>query len=283
MFIYMNIFFLEPPFDDWTTIINNLKIPNVSIIKNENSILNIKYLMEIIKNNNCIIIPLKYEDIKFITSNIIPEYIHHFLCPRNYETIEILNNKTLFYQFMIENNFQKSIPKTYKINDKLLNPIIYPCIFKLPITFGGHGSHICYNKYQLDTYENTNIEYFIQEFISGPIEYSAHLFVLDGVIKYGVCYSTIHNIKVYIQRGKMTKYKKILNFDFDKFSEIFMKLKYTGFACVDFKIINNSIKIFEINPRLGGTIVHDQDDFNKLILYLKENYSNLSVTKYVDA
>jgi predicted ATP-grasp superfamily ATP-dependent carboligase len=63
----------------------------------------------------------------------------------------------------------------------------------------------------------------------------------------------------------MIKYKKIDNFDWTPFEKIFTKLKYTGFACIDFKMINSKIKIFEINPRLGGTIVHDPEDFSTLI------------------
>ena len=169
---------------------------------------------------------------------------------------------------MTSNKFHHLIPKMYKINNRILHEIQYPCIFKLAVTYGGHGSHICDNEYQLKCYETKNREYFVQELIYGPIEYAAHLFIVNSIIKFGVCYSISNKYKTYIQKGKMDKYKKINNFDFTPFEQIFKVLKYTGFACIDFKITNSGIKIFEINPRLGGTIVHDKEDFQNLIKFI---------------
>ena len=36
---------------------------------------------------------------------------------------------------------------------------------------------------------------------------------------------------------------------------IYKFLAYTGVTCVDFKICDGKLKIFEINPRFGGTVV----------------------------
>lgn len=259
----MNIYFLAPEFDDWTLVINNLQIPNIFIINNGD--INVNYLTELINN---IIIPLKYEHIKFVTENFKDMGI--FLCP-DYKIIEILNNKIMFHKFMVKNNFQNMIPIMYKINNKILRSVEYPCILKLAETFGGYGSYICNDKYELKKKEYKYKNYFVQEFISGNTEYSAHLFIFKGIIKHGVCYSIVHTTKIYIQRGKMIKYKKIKRFDWSVFSKIFTVLNYTGFVCIDFKIVDNEIKIFEINPRLGGTIVNNEHDFNEMILYVKEH------------
>lgn len=246
----MNILFLEPEFDDWVEVITNLKIP---IIKDMTTIQNY---------DNPIVIPLKYSQVKHITSS--PNY----LCP-TYSTIQILNDKIKFHKFMTQNKFHHLIPITYKINKNHLSPIKYPCIFKLGITYGAHGSHICDNEFQLKNYELKNSHYFVQEFILGSVEYTAHLFILNGVIKWGVCYYMGQPKKYYIQKGRMEKYKKLANFDWNLFNGIFKVLSYTGFACVDFKMVNSNIKIFEINPRLGGTIVHDPDDFPNLIEFIR--------------
>jgi len=77
------------------------------------------------------------------------------------------------------------------------------------------------------------------------------------------------NNKNYIQKGKMSNYVKVIDnridFCMDIFSKIFTKLNYTGFACADFKLYDDNLKIFEINPRLGGTIINDRLDFVELM------------------
>jgi carbamoylphosphate synthase large subunit len=157
----------------------------------------------------------------------------------------------------------------YQINKKQLTEIVYPCIFKLAITYNGNGSYICNNKLQLQELELRNRNYFIQEFISGKIEYAGHFFVLNGNIKYSTCYQATYNSHDYIQTHRIKNYKKIPNFNFTSISQIFTILNYTGFACIDFKIVDDKIKIFEINPRMGGSIVHDKEDFHNIILSMK--------------
>lgn len=44
---------------------------------------------------------------------------------------------------------------------------------------------------------------------------------------------------------------------FNDIKRIFKEINYTGMACVDFKIANGELKIFEINSRFGGTIVRN--------------------------
>jgi glutathione synthase/RimK-type ligase-like ATP-grasp enzyme len=140
----------------------------------------------------------------------------------------------------------------------------------LAITFGGKESTICKNSHDLRKCEKNTNEYFVQEFIMELKERSTHLFILNGIIKWGICYEIKHHARYHIQKGRMEKYKKITDFNFNVFQDIFIKLNYTGFACIDFKIINGKIKIFEINPRLGGTLVHG-NNFEELITYISKN------------
>ncbi len=257
----MNIYFCEPKFEDWLKVIQNLNMP---ILQNKDIINTIQ------NNNNAIVIPLTFTQVKLITTSLNLNDYPKVLCPKNYKTVKILNNKIKFYKFMVKNNFQNLIPITYKINDKLIQKISYPCIFKLATTYGAKYSTICKNKQTLKQCENTKYSHFVQELIIGKIERSVHLLIINGVIKWGVCYEIENNKKNHIQVGRMEKYKKIKNFDFNIFQDIFIKLDYNGFACIDFKVINDKIKIFEINPRLGGTLVNDKD-FTKLIKYISDN------------
>ena len=44
--------------------------------------------------------------------------------------------------------------------------------------------------------------------------------------------------------------------------QIFKDLNYSGFAVCDFIIVNDRIVIFEINPRPGGSLIHNEKYLN---------------------
>ena len=269
----MNILFYSPEFNDWMTCINKLKIPNIKIFQTTTNDLN--QLVKTLRDNNIdILIPTRYNQMKFIINNIKPiKSKVKILCPDDYDIIDLLDNKIKFRDFMIQNELENMIPITYQINKTIFQHIIYPCIFKLAITYAGGGSHICDTSKKVTSYASFYHpkEYFLQEFIYEQTEHGAHLVIDNGKIKWAICYKTIHPSKLYIQKGRMTEYEKINNFDFTPFEKIFMALHYSGFACIDFKIVDGNIKIFEINPRLGGTLVNNKNDFADMIKFICNN------------
>ena len=56
--------------------------------------------------------------------------------------------------------------------------------------------------------------------------------------------------------------------DVEIFKDIFKMLNYSGFACVDFTIVNEIPYIFEINPRPGGSLIRNETYFNRFITKL---------------
>lgn len=58
------------------------------------------------------------------------------------------------------------------------------------------------------------------------------------------------------------------------FNKIFKKLDYSGFACANFIINSNKILIFEINPRIGGSLIHNKEYFMKFLNKLYNLYKN---------
>lgn len=260
-----NILFGTPTFPDWTTSIQKIDNAYIKEFRCKKKMHNF-----IIENNISLIIPTTYEQMKFVINNGIDNT--QLLCCKNYESIDILNNKCKFIKFINDNNLIDFIPKVklIKYDDYTIENgnVPFPVIFKYVIACGGFGSKICYTKYELNNTLDKKTNYIVQEYIKGQTEMSGHMFIKDGIIKHVIYYSTTHNNEHYIQHGKMSEYKRILNFDLEKekvFGDIFKLLDYTGFACIDFKIINNNVKIFEINPRLGGTLVNNEKDLREML------------------
>jgi predicted ATP-grasp superfamily ATP-dependent carboligase len=293
----MSILFGTPTFPKWLTAISKHNNALHKIILSDLN--NISTIIDLIKQHDIfIIIPCTYAQMSFISKHkttLNDIGIYNILCnDSTINNIEILNDKCNFIKFMqSDQNLVNYIPKVLHLKhgsdnialDQQQNEvqfptdsITYPCILKKAISYAGNGSKIYTSKSQLISDKinlNTN-DLIIQEYIAGSVEYGGHFLVINGHIIFKAYYSNTHasNQKLYIQRGHMNTYKKV-NIDRNielVFNDIFIKLNYTGFACIDFKIQNGNPTIFEINPRLGGTLVLDKQDLNKALTLLKWYY-----------
>lgn len=82
-----------------------------------------------------------------------------------------------------------------------------------------------------------------------------------------------------IKTGAIVNYEVLNNIDVDDdiYDTLFSNLKFSGFACSDLIIVNGKIIIFEINPRIGGSLIANKTYFNifldklsKIIMYLRK-------------
>lgn len=238
-----------PNFIDWICHLQNPKI----ILHTLDDVEQINNIVE--QNKIQYIIPMTYNQMKYLSA-------HKFKCviiaPKKYELVDNLDNKGKFILLAHKHKFNKYLPKTYIIRDnktKTFESIKYPCILKKSIAFGGIDSVVLTSSvHRTDILTKCGFDYVIQEYIKHDTEYVGNFVVINGKITYSLIFMQKYNSEYYIKKKKMTNYV-IVNIDIQPFIEIFTKLKYTGAACADFKIIRSQIKIFEINPRFGGTFV----------------------------
>jgi len=279
----MNILLGTPTFSDWSEPIGKLQRNDIYF----NDLDNVESIENDIKDKNkniSLIIPLKFEQMKFIieNKNILNSNKVNIICCDSYDTIDLLDSKCRFIKFMISNNFTHLIPKVHILfhdgRISMPNPIrTYPIIFKFGSICAGGGSKVCHSAKDLSecTENSYGYDFIVQEYINDSTEYSGHMFIKNGIIVHAIYYKTVNENKFYIQHGRMREYTrvtKVIDFSQDVFGDIFKLLNYTGFACVDFKIINNNVKIFEINPRFGGTLIHNKDGLNEMLDVLDKYY-----------
>jgi len=254
----INILFGFPQFHDW-----KLHLKNLPYHIHFQSFVSIDWIMNYIdKHKIDIVIPLTYQQMNFIVKyyDKINSKVKKIICGKDNNVILLLDNKQEFYK-----KFSQYVPQVYleQVNrvKQIIQKPLFPCIFKLAKSVGGNGSFIIDNQKELDQVNNIK-NYIIQEYISSPYEYSSHFFIIDGKIKFMVFYMMTNHEPNYIQHGRLINYTRITEPNWSNtFVEIFKQLNYTGFACIDFKVIDNKPIIFEINPRLGGSIVctNEQD------------------------
>jgi glutathione synthase/RimK-type ligase-like ATP-grasp enzyme len=267
----MKILFGKPHSNDW--LLNLSKYGNIMKLYNIISI-----NMYVLKNNIDLLVPTTFEQMNFIYLNT--DVIKCKTYVNSVQNTNLFNSKCCFAKFMEENNMSQYIPKTYYNSkyDKTLASYIrdmkLPFIIKADNLCAGNGCYVfTENNYDKDLLQN---DYFlkkynniiIQEFIDGQNLYAGHFFVINGKIIFDIYYIETHEQKYMISKGKMKKYNTYTAKDkhIAIFKHIFEFTNYNGFACIDFKIDDcDDLKIFEINPRMGGTFATNISDFPKMM------------------
>ena len=176
------------------------------------------------------------------------------------ELVSLMADKLLLTKNLIANGFAQYVPRTWT------NPSdsAFPCILKRRDLNGGQGIRILRSvrdlQEALTEFEFQGTQYFFQELVSANEEYVCHLVAMKGEIlffnyfEYGM-----PRPDVVRRRGGQISFTNFgSNLDYtvsSVFENIIKHLNYSGPCNIDFKLINGLPKIFEINPRLGGSLM----------------------------
>jgi biotin carboxylase len=153
---------------------------------------------------------------------------------------EKLNRVSAFVASMAR-GFSALLPK------QLIEPYPYPCVVKQQYSFAGCGVQIAQSA------DDLPIAYAcVQEPIYGGVEYVEHAVVLAGVVRARVRFRVQLAGDLVVKQGRLVG-EEVASDPF--LDPVFAQLGYTGFACANFKLVDRQPKIFEINPRMGGSLV----------------------------
>jgi len=207
---------------------------------------------EIDINHFDLVVPLTIHAQKYLNAH--PELLteQKAIIPSDY-CIDICNDKESFQYFLAKNGFEKLTPK---MNEKLS----FAYILKKKIGAWGEGISIIHDLESECAHisEIESKDYFKQEYIEGQDEYSSHIIFSDKrvvflkTLKFTFC-------DRYFVRGKNFEPISTEVVDHSHFKGIFEdilnKLGYQGICCFNYKIIDHDLKLFEINPRFGGSMI----------------------------
>jgi carbamoylphosphate synthase large subunit len=198
-----------------------------------------------------LVIPLSIRAQKYLNANHKSLLGRKALIPSN-NSIDLCNDKKRFSEFLIENGFSELIPR---INDNSG----YPYILKKKIGAWGEGVSLIHDaeSERLHVRQFESGEYFRQEYIEGQDEYTTHIIIYDKkiVFRRTLQFTFAENYFVKGKSFKETKRKVVDHSHFnDLLEKILNKLEYQGICCFNYKILDGTLKIFEVNPRYGGSM-----------------------------
>lgn len=118
------------------------------------------------------------------------------------------------------------------------------------------------------------LDYIKQVWVGGCMEYSTHL-LFDG--SKAISHHSFEFLmpEGFHVKGKATKHlgtKTIDHFQhLSLFENILCELNFKGLCCFDYKIEDDTVKIFELNPRYGGSLTRVVDELIPVLYeYLQE-------------
>jgi predicted ATP-grasp superfamily ATP-dependent carboligase len=253
----MKFYIVETPYNDW-----------IQSIQKHSDIICVSNIDQIPNETDVKIIPLTIDNMKKLTND------KRSLYWTDYNIMYILDNKCDFAQFMMQ-YFPENIPKVHYIKtinieyyyDKTQIDIKQKLVKKNNNGYGGCGIKILHSLRDIDINENNIV---VSTYIDHRDFFVGHFFVLNGeIMKVTYFKGSTNNTTNFILKCPITNlaYSIVDNLGYDEiFTSIFKKLNYNGFACSDFIIHNDKIILFEINPRPGGSLFHDdttcRDFFN---------------------
>lgn len=245
----MKLIIVNIPFNDWKSILYSNR--HIMCIKED--------YIDKFTSNEYRIVPICVGD--YLKYN----HLENNIFKNNINSIEILNNKSKFGKFGLE-NFPDNIPTIYYYNfdretflgntdDNLKNNKM---IIKPNIGFGGGGIKI------INHFIPNMKEHIIQKYINHTEYIVGHFLVLNGMIRHKVYFISSHRYNDGIKHGRIINYvsSDTITTDDSIFNNIFNILNYSGFADADFIIVNGKIIIFEINPRPGGSLIFNSQYLN---------------------
>lgn len=196
--------------------------------------------------------------------------------------LDMLADKKIFYDYVNNFNLLKYVPTNYskesnRKTDKLV--IIKPRLSCY--SYGVYKKKIC------DLQDEEFDDNVVQEYIKERKEYAGYFVSFFGKVRIAFAYAGDYGDNEYIKcegcsfdstpkvRVNLMKNRQFIS----KIEEFLKPCNFTGTSCFDFKIKDKELKVFEINPRLGGSLKleENRNDFIIIVKELMDMYDERNV------
>lgn len=239
--------------------VNKLNILFSKDYKNEKSIRRSFYFLhhnirfdsftpENIKESD-LVVPLTIEDARVLAKS--RELVKgKLLQSSSVDTVEICDNKFLFNETLIEKGFGDLIPK-------IGSDLPFPFLLKKRVSLGGDHSYVVADEATKNKLSHliNNGDYFCQEIVEGANECATHILFKNGKIINSLTVEyTFYNDRPINGKEGFICSNIVKCPHLDAFAAILKAIEYEGLCCFDYKVVDGQPKIFEINPRFGGSL-----------------------------
>lgn len=202
-----------------------------------------------------VVIPLCLADYDLLWAN--PLFGKKALFPAPH-LIEICHDKLLFRQWFLQRFSADYLPGMTCLSTWV--------IAKPRRGEWGHNTYLIDSK---DTAAIASVQadpgMYLEDYIAGTREYAMHILFDQGKVIYAAQATYDHHAESYVQ-GVADQPAPTSIVECSEvpliFRQVLQALNYSGAACFDYKIDENGqIRIFELNPRFGGSLAYLTDTY----------------------
>ena len=229
------------------------------------------------KNYKNYILPTLVEHIKELNDVGINTLFYaesHFL--------EMLEDKKKFADYVANFNLGRYVPTIYsKSSNRNSDQLV---IIKPRLSCYSYG---VYKKKLRELKDAEFDDNAVQEYIKERKEYAAYFVSFFGKVRIAFAYVGDYGDKEYIKcegcsydetpkiRVDLMENRELIN----KIEKFLLPCVFTGTCCFDFKIKDGELKVFEINPRLGGSLKLESNrgDFVMIVKEMMHMYDERNV------
>jgi carbamoylphosphate synthase large subunit len=240
-------------------ITGNKKLKNkyfikTSIVKSKKYIKELKKIIRE-KNINLLIPTIDQEQIK-----ISAQKFNCIVMVNKYKIIKKLSDKYLLSQFLKKNFYG---PSTY-LYSKKPNFYKFPYVVKKRLGWGSKFNYLIDSK-KKELNFIFNDQYIVQEYLWGN-DYTCSFYIKKKKI-----YMIVFNRR--LKDGSSIFVKKINDKKIINQLKLIIKKTKLFFGNIQFKIKNKKINIYEINPRLSGTLEMQRYFLNSPLMFINHKFN----------
>jgi hypothetical protein len=166
--------------------------------------------------------------------------------------VAIADDKPRFVAFLREAGFGEFAPAVYN------GAVQYPFIYKKRVDVAGKNARIVFSPEEHAAFDAGIVpaDYFRQEYVGGRTEYTSHFLAVGGRPSFDSTLEFTFDRDHFVRglRCEAASSRKVETPFADLFGRILKALNYTCTGCFNYKIENGRPKIFELNPRAGGSL-----------------------------
>jgi len=233
-----------------------------------------KFFKNIVKKID-LIIPTTETEINYLAKNKLTK---KKILINKYQIIKTFNEKIKTHNFLIKEFKPMSLKYCYLLkNSSRIKNKKLPFFLKKNIGSGNQNYQIIDNKIKLQNLTQlNNKEWVIEEYLNKKSpEFTAAIVKFKKFNKICIFKRKLHKLghTMYAEVYKNPKIERQL-------LKISQRINLNGCLNVQFKIINNRIKIFDINPRLSSSVrMRDMIGFHDCIWWIKNKLNINFATK----
>jgi hypothetical protein len=186
------------------------------------------------------------------------EHLANFLIPSRM-AVDITDDKLRFNTWLSSSGFGGLVPEFRDDDDA------YPFVYKKRHDRAGRNAFVIHSPEQRYAIEGAICadEYIKQRYVFGQKEYTSHFLMAGGKIIFDTTVEFTFGEEFFIRgiREPRNTIRKVTTPFLPLFADILATLGYNGTCCFNYKIEAGKPLIFEINPRAGGSLRLDLNDY----------------------